>query len=387
MALGDKPVDLPRWADAPGRTLEPPESGTSTEMCKDNGYVQGKTPPARWDNWLINLIYLWIAYLDQFEQKARTWIESNLFTAGIVVNRTTGGVGTAVTGTGNGAGDGVSGTGGTTGVGVSGIGGASGSAGVTGLGTGNAAGVTGQGAGTGAGVVGTGGATNAPGVTGAGTGTGSGGSFTGGVSAGAGVTATGGTLGPGVAANGSGSGAGVTATGGSVGAGVIATGGASAGRGVIANGTGGAPAVEVGTGNQIFTGTSPTKSANPGFVNYQSGANIIHARGTYRFVSGGTSDTDRLLDGFDVSVVTSGATVTVTFTRPMSDANYSLTARQTMPHHTGTTVFKYIEIPDGDKTANGFEVHLWDLDMTTGAATLANWAANQGFEFIVSGRQ
>lgn len=367
MALGDKPVDLPRWADAPGRTLEPPESGTSTEMCKDNGYVQSKTPPARWDNWLINLIYLWIAYLDQFEQKARTWIESNLFTAGIVVNRTTGGVGTAVTGTGNGAGDGVSGTGGTTGVGVSGIGGASGSAGVTGLGTGNAAGVTGQGAGTGAGVVGTGGGTGGGGRGVFGTG--------------------GGTAGPGVRGQGAGSGAGVEAVGGSIGPGIVAIGGSSSGEGVVAIGTGESPAVEVGEGHLVFTGTEPTKSEDPGLDNLVSGANIVHARGTYRYVSGATSDADRLQDGFNCEVTTTGSNVRVDFIRPMASDDYTLVYRQSMSPGTGTTSFRYVHVADADKDVDGFTITNNLLNMATGGTLTDAWDVGHGFEFIVSGRQ
>lgn len=56
-----KPTSTPRWATAPsdpGDIVEP-SSGR-----KDDGFNVGEAPPAGWFNWLFNLIYQWLAYLD-----------------------------------------------------------------------------------------------------------------------------------------------------------------------------------------------------------------------------------------------------------------------------------------------------------------------------------
>src|SRR5260221_10162312 len=53
-----KPSSLPRWADSGGAITEP-SSGK-----KDVGWVAEK-PPYQYFNWLLNLIYTWLLWLDR----------------------------------------------------------------------------------------------------------------------------------------------------------------------------------------------------------------------------------------------------------------------------------------------------------------------------------
>ncbi len=57
MAL--RPTKYPLWATDGGTTLEP-SSGQ-----KAAGFAVNTKPPARWFNWLLNLIYSWIAWTDE----------------------------------------------------------------------------------------------------------------------------------------------------------------------------------------------------------------------------------------------------------------------------------------------------------------------------------
>lgn len=53
-----KPTNTPRWADVGGAIVEP------TSGKKDIGHVPAERPPAQYLNWLFNLIYQWVAWLD-----------------------------------------------------------------------------------------------------------------------------------------------------------------------------------------------------------------------------------------------------------------------------------------------------------------------------------
>lgn len=53
-----KPTNTPRWADVGGAIVEP------TSGKKNVGNVAGERPPAQYLNWLFNLIYLWIVWLN-----------------------------------------------------------------------------------------------------------------------------------------------------------------------------------------------------------------------------------------------------------------------------------------------------------------------------------
>jgi hypothetical protein len=165
--MAEKPSTLPVWATNPGTTVTP--SGGQQAA----GFAAGTKPPARWVNWILNLIYGWIQYLD------------------------------APTGTGSAAG--LKGTGGSTdGPGLWGVGGATNGRGVLGQGTGSGTGVRGEGGATGIGVRGVGGATsgnggnftsqagNSNGITATGDGTGSGIIGTGGTASGTGGHTVGG---------------------------------------------------------------------------------------------------------------------------------------------------------------------------------------------------
>lgn len=182
--MPEKPSVLPEWSTDGGTTLEP-SAGE-----KAAGFATDTRPPARWMNWILNLLYGWIQYLN------------------------------APVGTGAGAG--LAATGGATdGTGLAGTGGATNGVGVNGQGTGTGTGVVGTGGETGVGVRGFGGATSGGGVVGVA----SGASF--------GVSGTGGpTDGRGGSFSGQGAGEGVRGTGGATGIGVYGVG--SGGYGVKA---------------------------------------------------------------------------------------------------------------------------------------------------------
>lgn len=176
--MPEQPTTLPQWATTAGNTTVP-SAGE-----KAAGYQVSTKPAAKKMNWLFNLIYQWIQYLQ------------------------------APVGTGAGAG--VDATGGSTsGPGLKGTGGATNGKGVEGVGTGTGAGVDGTGGGTsGRGVVGTGGPPNGRGGDFLGDGTGHGVNAVGGDSSGTGVNAIGGgPNGKGMVASGSGTGSALEATG------------------------------------------------------------------------------------------------------------------------------------------------------------------------------
>lgn len=176
---------------------------------------------------------------------------------------------------------------------------ASGDVGVTATGDGVGSGLFGTGGATsGAGVEGVGGAPNGKGVYGEGSGSGVGGEFVGG--------ATGG---------------GVVATGGGAAAGGTFTGGAT-GKGVVCDsGSASVPALDVGVGNAIFTGTSTAATADPGFNDYLCGANVLKA---FAKVELGAGTAALVAGSFGVAsaVRTSTTVVRVTLVRAMADANY-----------------------------------------------------------------
>lgn len=426
--MAPKPSTLPRWATGAGRTVTPPASGGSTVICQDNGWVAGKRPPARFMNWLDNLRYQWIQYLDTYENNQHTWTESQTYQTatlnGTTITASGNGTGYAIEaiGTGNtqaairarglvfgagiwgtgagssaggrfeggsGGGPGILATAGTGGAaGVQGTGAPGGNSyGVLGTGTGTNAGGWFAGGPTGAGVVATGGSTSGPGVQATGTGGWAGVVATGGPVDGApGVQGTGGTGGAGGTFLGNGPAAGVFGQGGaSGGPGVIAQGGSGGGPGLVASGNGGDVAVQVGTGNMRFTGTAPAKDADPGYNSVVSGANICSARLTYRYTSAGTSDADRIRDGFNIaSVVTSGSLVSVTFARPMANADYTLDLHLVNTSTGGPSMWMRDIL---NKTVNGFDVRLSVLEFATGDTITQSWNGSQGFDAVIFGRQ
>lgn len=293
--MATKPGIVPRWATDAGRTVQPPENGALT-TSKDVGFLNATRPPARFLNWLLNTIYIWILYLQDLNNQPfnaagyGAWTKTHEFTpttanaraAVFQGNGTAEGIyvagggtnGTAISAEANGNGiginviapgnnvagffenngggggiyvtagpdaNGIGGEftgGGSGGTGVKATAGLNGAAGLQGIGngTGNSRGVIGTGSGTGTGGYFTGGSGGAHGVEGyAIAGNANGGLFTG-FGSGSGVQAAGGTTG-----------AGGTFTGGSSAKpGVLATGG-SGGNGITANGT------AAGAGGQ-FTG-------------------------------------------------------------------------------------------------------------------------------------
>lgn len=407
-----KPASVPRWAEDIGGTpsaniVEPASSQ------KDSGWPGGGyKPPAEFFNWFQQLTYRWILYLQDLENQAITWTALHVFqkkvtiTAGVASNH----AGAVIKGDGSGAGvtgtggdtagtSGVHGTGGVGGgigvkgtaigayPGVEGTGGGSGTAapGVKGTGgVGGSAGVEGTGGGAGAGVKGTGGASGAPGVEGTGTNNNAGGSFTGHGGA-SGVVATGGASdGTGGTFTGGASNAnGLTGTGTGIGTGVVGTGGAS-GIGVYASGNGGSPALVVAAGHAQFTGTQPTKSADPGLNNMACGTNQVKAWGWLKSGAG----TPVIEDGYNASVTLSGNAFVVAFARNMANANYSVTVTQ----DNYTSQNKIWTFTVGSKTVSGFEINVYQIGDSMGYAyavpTLGTGDADDiGVSFKVCARQ
>lgn len=61
-----RPTKFPRWATVP--SLDPVVGGSNVveppEQLKDDGWARKQKPPANHQNWLHNLTYLWLEYLD-----------------------------------------------------------------------------------------------------------------------------------------------------------------------------------------------------------------------------------------------------------------------------------------------------------------------------------
>lgn len=93
-----------RWATV---TAGGPEVVEPDNTHKDNGWVSAEEPPHTFFNYWMNVVYLWLVYLDGLPAEAMTWTAAHIFQAGITVTST----GTAVTATGaSGAFSGVLGT-------------------------------------------------------------------------------------------------------------------------------------------------------------------------------------------------------------------------------------------------------------------------------------
>lgn len=135
--MATKPSSLPVWATTGGTTTTP--SGGQQAA----GFAINTKPPAKWVNWLFNLIYQWIQYIDNpVGVGAGAGFSATGGATGNGLEGTGGGTSgngvkgnsatasSAVNGVNTGTGRGVSGTGGTGAAGVRGNGGASGGTGV-----------------------------------------------------------------------------------------------------------------------------------------------------------------------------------------------------------------------------------------------------------------
>jgi hypothetical protein len=74
-----KPTSLPRWASTvTGDTtrVQAPTSGR-----QDVGWAPGERPPAQHLNWLLNIIYQWLAYLNGLAGEAITWTAAHVFSS------------------------------------------------------------------------------------------------------------------------------------------------------------------------------------------------------------------------------------------------------------------------------------------------------------------
>lgn len=158
--MATKPVKLPRWATDPGADVVEPSEGQ-----KDDGWDVSDRPPAGWWNWLQELNYDWLLWIDTVFDDG---------SAGNIV---------AVAGLESVATE-------TNGVGVKGTGGSGNGIGVVGLATGTAYGGWFEADTDGTGVAGVG-KVNGPGVAGNGGSAGDGGQFQGGGGVAVGVRGTG----------------------------------------------------------------------------------------------------------------------------------------------------------------------------------------------------
>ncbi len=277
--MAEKPTSLPRWADVSGDIVEP-SSGK-----KDIGWVQGERPPAPFFNWILELLYEWMEYLNApVGTGAGAGIDATGGSTSGPGLKGTGGApnGNGVEGVAVGTGKGAKGTSASGNIGYLGhtdaavhgiaIGandggyfesGPSGGHAVHGVGYGGEAAVRGV-----AGEAGVPGGSfegdTEAGVYGQGGGTFAGGSFTGGGTSGPGVIGTGGASnGMGGQFAGDGTGSGIEATGGdNSGAGAIFTGGASNGIAVVANGNGTGAAVHA-TGEDGYGVIAQSDTSSP----------------------------------------------------------------------------------------------------------------------------
>ncbi len=64
--MATKPTKYPRWATVP--SVDPVVGGDNVveppEQLKDDGWARKQKPPANYQNWLHNLTYLWLLYLE-----------------------------------------------------------------------------------------------------------------------------------------------------------------------------------------------------------------------------------------------------------------------------------------------------------------------------------
>lgn len=65
--MATKPSNLAEWATGAAPIVEP-----STPQ-KQAGWSVGFKPPAQWFNWWMNIMHLWVLWLDAFESEAHTW--------------------------------------------------------------------------------------------------------------------------------------------------------------------------------------------------------------------------------------------------------------------------------------------------------------------------
>ena len=69
-----KPSELPEWATGGGADIADPPT-----VYKQNGWVGAQHPPAQVFNWVLNLLYLWMAYLNDLSNQVWIWTNTHLF--------------------------------------------------------------------------------------------------------------------------------------------------------------------------------------------------------------------------------------------------------------------------------------------------------------------
>lgn len=75
-----KPSNLARWSDVSG-TKTAPTSGQ-----QNTGFGTNAVPTSGFFNWLFNLYYTWIAYLDDLRNQAFTWTAAHIFSADVTLS-------------------------------------------------------------------------------------------------------------------------------------------------------------------------------------------------------------------------------------------------------------------------------------------------------------
>ena len=59
--MATKPTDLPEWATDPGADKTAPPTAK-----QEGGWLPLEKPPHQWFNWFFNLVYQWIAFLQDY---------------------------------------------------------------------------------------------------------------------------------------------------------------------------------------------------------------------------------------------------------------------------------------------------------------------------------
>lgn len=81
--MATRPTKFPEWARVP--SVDPVTGGANvvepTEQKKDTGWQREEKPPANYQNWLDNLTYQWLQYLDDNYQSQTGMVECGVYSA------------------------------------------------------------------------------------------------------------------------------------------------------------------------------------------------------------------------------------------------------------------------------------------------------------------
>lgn len=390
----------PTFVDNPGANQITWSRITTTPITKDSGWIPNIQPPAQYFNWMWNLVYLWILWLQDIANQDFTgsgvgpWAGPHLFTGGNgignpavkIVPTVANTNGLEVHSAGNQAAL-YAAPNGTNAIGVSCEGNGTGSA-ISAIANGNAPAGYFECDGVGPGVRAVGGSASpavkaegqdGPGVQAIGS-PGQPGLVANPVSGNAdGATLTASGTGNGCTGQTSGSGAGCSGV--STGSGPAVRGTSVFGNGqggsFTATGTGAAVdcansgsgvALDVGAGHANFSATPPAITANPGHDGHLSKGNIVRAQGHLRLIGGVLTITD----GLNVASASVNGIVpqviNVQYARPIGSAGAGQPENYTIDIFEDNNQGTYIRTDPANKTQDGFS-----FSRLTFAGSATNW--------------